>query len=351
MIRIFKWLVWLISAIILYFAMIMILGMITDFNPPEKLIKEKNDVQELTPEEPVDLMIWNIGYCGLDASMDFFYDGGEQVRPPKENVIKNLEAVLNFLDKNDSVELFLLQEVDINSRRSYKFNQYDSIQTLKKDYYSYLGINYKVFFVPLPVLHPMGKVMSGLQTLSLFKPSVVERYSFPGNYSWPKSLFMLDRCFLVNHYPMANDKELLVINTHNSAYDDGSLRAMQMEYLKKYLMQEYTKGNYIIVGGDWNQSPPGIPKEFEDQKFDDQNYSEIPGNFLPPGWRWGWDGSNPTNRRVGKIYARGNTPTTLIDFFLVSPNVEIEGVKGIDLDFQHSDHQPVAIKISLKENS
>ena len=31
-----------------------------------------------------------------------------------------------------------------------------------------------------------------------------------------------------------------------------------MEYLKKMLELEYSQGNYIVVGGDWNQCPPGF---------------------------------------------------------------------------------------------
>jgi hypothetical protein len=34
--------------------------------------------------------------------------------------------------------------------------------------------------------------------------SVSSATAFPGNYSWPMSLFMLDRCFLVNRYTLAN---------------------------------------------------------------------------------------------------------------------------------------------------
>ena len=59
--------------------------------------------------------------------------------------------------------------------------------------------------------------------------------------------------------------ELVLINTHNSAYDDGSLKKAQMEQLKVVLVEEAAKGNFVIVGGDWNQFPagfegfPGIP--------------------------------------------------------------------------------------------
>ena len=73
---------------------------------------------------------------------------------------------------------------------------------------------------------------------------------------------MLDRCFMVNRYPLENGKELLVINTHNEAFDPGEIRKAQMAYLKEFLLSEYAKGNYIIAGGDWNMSPPDFKPEF-----------------------------------------------------------------------------------------
>jgi exonuclease III len=42
------------------------------------------------------------------------------------------------------------------------------------------------------------------------------------------------------------------------------------------------------------------------------------------------------------------TTTTVIDFFLLSPNVESISVKCINLSFENSDHNPVLIKIKLK---
>ena len=243
--------------------LLLLFGTILDYRPPEKENLFKSEQAEVLPQwTEYDVMIWNIGYCGLNSNMDFFYDGGKQVRPDEDAVLKSIDNVTRFLYNNDSVEFFLLQEVDINSRRSYHFNQYERISESLPVYHTFPGINYKVFFVPLPPKNPMGKVKSGLQTLSKFEPVEVERYSFPGNYSWPMGAFMLDRCFLVSRFKVEGGKELLVINTHNSAYDDGSLRAQQMDYLKDFILTEYENGNYILVGGDWNQSPYDFQKSF-----------------------------------------------------------------------------------------
>jgi len=83
---------------------------------------------------------------------------------------------------------------------------------------------------------------------------------------------MLDRCFLVNRYPLKNGKELLIVNTHNSAYDNGTLKKQEMAFLKQWLLDENNKGNYIVVGGDWNQCPPRFKPDYNDNAFDAVDY-------------------------------------------------------------------------------
>ena len=334
--------------IILSFVGLILTAVISDYKPEEiTLVAESENAQNLTDTLEFTILNWNIGYCALDKSMDFFYDGGLQVRPPEENVHSNLSGVIDYLKSEDSIDFFLLQEVDKKSKRSYKVNQYDSIQTEFASYHSYFGKNYDVFFVPTPPTEPYGKVLSGLMSLCRFEAKNVVRHSFPGNYGFPKGLFMLDRCFLVKRFPLENGKELLIINTHNSAYDDGSLRQGQMEYLKSFLINEYGKGNYIVVGGDWNQCPPDVKNEFVDYVFDNEEFSRIEKDYLPAGWKWVYSNEIPTNRRVMKPYDKKTSPTTVIDFFLVSPNVENISIENIDLGFELSDHQPVKAKFKL----
>jgi len=156
--------------------------------------------------------------------------------------------------------------------------------------------------------------------------------------------------FLVNRYPLHGGGELLVINTHNSAYDDGSLRGQQMSYLKDFLLTEYDNGNYVIVGGDWNQTPYGLSPELPFHQFDTINLTYIEKDYPADDWKWAFDDSMPTNRRVSVPYNRSSSFTTIIDFYLLSPNIEIKNVRTVDLDFAHSDHQPVEIKIKLIGN-
>ena len=161
-------------------------------------------------------------------------------------------------------------------------------------------------------------------------------------------VFMLDRCFLVDRFPLAGGRELLVINTHNSAYDDGTLKKGQMDYLHGFLTEEYGKGNYVIVGGDWNQTPYGFEPQFDKDKFDTIQLSYIGEDYLPGEWTWLYDPAVPTNRRVDIPYVSGVSQTTVIDYYLLSPNLEPLWIKGIDLNFIHSDHQPVIAGFRLR---
>jgi endonuclease/exonuclease/phosphatase family metal-dependent hydrolase len=151
----------------------------------------------------------------------------------------------------------------------------------------------------------------------------------------------------VNRYPLSNGKELLIINTHNEAFDKGNIRKTQMAYLKQFVENEYKDGNFVITGGDWNQTPPGFKKSFESNVADTTNMA-IPEGFMPEGWKWMYDNSNPSERSVVTAYDRANTPTTIFDFFLVSPNIEALSIKCINLGFSNSDHNPVIMSVRLK---
>lgn len=338
--------------IFLVFGFLLIFVTVTDYRPGKReTIYFSDDKSAVLPDtNEFTALIWNIGYAGLGENMDFFYDGGIHVRDTYDNTLENLSNIKDFIQGTDSIDFVLLQEVDRDSKRSYFLDMKDTLTGVLEGYHGYFAPNYKVFFVPVPPSRPMGKVFSGLLTLSGPAPYGAFRHSFPGNYTWPKSLFMLDRCFLVTRYKLQGQKELIVINTHNSAYDeDGKLRTEQMNYLKGFLEAEYDKGNYIIVGGDWNQTPHGFRPAFKNNVFDMENLQHVPEAFMPKGWSWHYRSDIPTNRRVKAPYHSTSSPTAVIDFFLVSPNIKVSEVEIFNMNFKYSDHQPVFIRFKLED--
>jgi len=348
---IFRIILVLAILLIIGFAGIITYALISNYKPePTEILSVSNKPDMLSDSAVLSLLTWNIGYCGLDRGMDFFYDGGTKVITPKNNFIKNLTAVKDFFRENENNDFILIQEIDENSKRSYHFNEYDTISRTMVGFFPFFAKNYDVFFVPVPPSDPMGKVLSGIATFSKYRPSSSTRFSFPGEYGFPKQLFMLDRCFMVNRYSLADGRELLIINTHNEAFDPGEIRKAQMAFLREFLLSEYAKGNYIIAGGDWNQSPPGFKPDFGMNKVNTDQMM-MNSDYLPPEWKWVYDNKIPSNRSVTASYDPSSTTTTVIDLFLLSPNVRLESVHCINLEFENSDHNPVKIKVKLQKQN
>jgi endonuclease/exonuclease/phosphatase family metal-dependent hydrolase len=264
-------------------------------------------------------------------------------------VQENLSAIHQFLKQNHSKQFIFIQEIDVRSKRSYRIDQ-TKILTENSGYTAAFAPNYKVTFVPIPPRAPMGQVHSGIMTQSRFAPESATRYGYPGAFKWPSRIFNLRRCMLVNSYPTSNGKQLIMINTHKSAFDDGSLKKQEMQFMKDFVMAEYAKGNYVVVGGDWNQSPPDFPLTKFGENYQSEFFilSNIAADYLPAGWQWVFDPEQPTNRYLNEAYQPGRTFRCLIDFFLVSPNVEVLEVKTHNLNFRNSDHNPVSMRFGLK---
>jgi len=333
----------------LYILAMIAYASIRDYKPAEKITISPVGNGELLLPDTLTFFNWNIGYAGLGKEVDFFYDGGKTVVSPIEVVQKDIAGIVATIIQNKT-DFVLLQEVDENSKRSYYTEQDRQIAAALPGYVSAMAINYDVKFVPIPFTRPMGKVLGGLVTLGKYKPIECVRYQYPSAFPWPKNLFMLDRCMMVERFPIADGKELLVINLHNSAYDDtGELKRAEMNYLKTYIMREYENGNYLVIGGDWNQTPPG----FDNNSFKKPNGEEayvqepIAVDYIPANWKWVYDEKTPTNRKLASPYNPQETFTTVIDFYLLSPNVALLDKKGISLDFDYSDHQPVWMKVAL----
>ncbi|MCG8696438.1 MAG: endonuclease/exonuclease/phosphatase family protein, partial [Bacteroidales bacterium] len=305
-----------------------------DYRPKEvHMVADYEFSIPLMSSDTFSILSWNIGYAGLGEKMDFFYDGGKHVRDIEDNVRRNLYMLCDVLKDSDTVDFMLLQEVDSMSKRTYQINQLEWLENQLPYFFSYFAVNYKVPYVPVPIKSPMGNVNSGLLTFSRELSQRAYRYSYPENFSWPQRIFILDRCFLTNIYLLDNGKKFILINTHHSAFDDGTLRAKQNEYLANYIQNEYSKGNYVLVGGDWNQCPPEFKPRFTNQLFDTVSLMHIPKGYPGDKWSFHFDRKVPTNRRTTTPYNREKSLTTVLDYYLASPNIEVLETKTMDLQF------------------
>lgn len=359
--KIFKTILILGVIFLLYVVFSLLHATITDFQPEEKI--ELSAVNKLAPrlisDSTFSFITWNLGYAGLGAKSDFFFNkggtlssNGKMVRPPKKYVEEYLDLQDDFFNSHKA-DFYLLQEVDVKSKRNYNNDQFERIGNLLPSYEATFAVNYDVKRVPIPVLEPhnvMGKVYAGLGTFSRFSNTSATRYQLPGEYEWSTRIFQLDRCIALHRYALESGKELVVLNMHNSAFDKGGfIKKQQIEYFKNLVLSEYSKGNYVIAGGDWNQCPPG----FKFDSFVSENpfgHSQInlENDLFPDSWQWVFDPKSPSNRKTESVYKEGESFITIIDFYLISPNLEVQEIKGVDLNFASSDHQPVFMEVKLK---
>lgn len=342
----------LVGVLTLFLGLYVLFMVITDYKPKEiiSITVENNKQESINVNQIFSLLTYNIGYAGMDEDRDFFMDGGTQSRSEsKAKTLENLKGMNEFIKENKTSFIFL-QEVDINATRSYHINEYDYFKSSLSDYSSSLAINYKSPWVPIPIFKPHGKVQAGLVTFSSFKIEASNRYVLPGVEHWLKQLGDLDRCFMESRISVEDGKELILVNLHPSAYDKGGLvRKQQLGYLKKYISAEYNKGNYLIVGGDWNHLIPGTDSSlFKTTETWPKWLQKIPEDFTPEGFEWVADKTIPTSRTVATSYVKDENFSAVIDGFLVSPNVAVESVKGYSLEFKYTDHNPVKIEFKLK---
>ena len=347
-----KWLCWIVLIPVSVIAIFLIYVTAVDYKPPVQvqLQTDNNNGHALKQGEPFTVTTFNIGYAGLDRGQDFFMDGGTMSRSSsKIQTETNLSSIATLLKETGS-NLYLLQEVDLKASRSNHINEVDELGHFLPEYSRIFALNYKVPWVPVPVLHPMGSVQSGLLTLYTFQSTSHIRFDLPGKESWPVQQMELDRAFIASRFPVDNGKELVLINLHLSAFDKGGeIRKQQLDFLADYIRQETEKGSYLLLGGDWNHSLPGTePNNFASQQEWPEWLQNFPETFSAEGFQWANDPTVPTVRTLDIPYQQGVNFLAVIDGFLVSPNIEIVSVNGHDLDFENSDHNPVTGRFMLK---
>ena len=301
------------------------------------------------PSEELKVLSWNIGYAGLGKEQDFFMDGGTHARPGSSEIVSRYLNGIAGCIAYSGADLVLLQEVDTDSARTYGIDETTPLIQSSGAY----ALNYSCPFVPLPLPPqvPMGKVHSGLFTTTDHTIFEAERIALPCPFTWPLSTANLKRCLLVSRLPVeGTDRELVLVNLHLEAYDDGEGKAAQTRQLMGLLQEEYEKGNFVIAGGDFNQAFPGSTEVYPNNHPDLWEIPLLEEASLPEGFHYVFDTATPSCRLLNQPYDPSdleNTQYYTIDGFIVSPNVTVSSVETLDFGFENSDHNPVFMTVNL----
>ena len=339
------------------FGILLLFITITEYRPkaqePAEVIGDVANTQESVEfAKPIDIISWNIGYCGLGAGQDFFMDGGTMVRPAdKKEVEENLAGVIQTL-KRYPADFYFIQEMDKASKRSYYIDQTAALSEALGIPLSYT-YNFKAAYVPYPI-PPIGKVASGVGLFTRYPFTETYRFALPVPFKWPVSTVNLKRCMLINRFPLESGRQLVTAVLHLEAYDEGEGKIAQTKAVADFIRAEYEAGNYVIAGGDFNQIFPGTQLRYP---LYDEFWApgKMSGGILPDGWQFASDDRVPSCRLNKAPYTsaladeniRKKWQYYVIDGFIVSPNISIVSLETLDESFRYADHNPVKLRVIL----
>lgn len=342
-------------------------------------INKKATQSTLKINDVYNISTYNIGFGAYSQDFTFFLDTGYDKEgnetcgyyskaKSKEEVMFNTTGSIDTIKSLD-LDFVLLQEVDINSTRSYHINQNDMFIKELKDYDNVLAYNFDSAYLPYPLYDMHGKSLAALSTFSRYTITEAKRVEYTISDSLSK-LFDIDRCFAVNTVEVENGKKLFVINSHMSAYDEGGIiRQQQIKELNSFIESCYKDGDYVIIGGDFNHDLLSYNPEFN---YDNQNrpfnntlrdpdwvnsYFDKEGNSpLVEGFKVVASDNEATCRNNDIEWDENKTYKCVVDGFIVSDNIEVidhynvetkNGNLGLD-GFAYSDHQPAYLEFKLK---
>ena len=330
--------------------------------------KEITDENILTTGQKYSALTYNIGFGAYTPDFSFFMDGGKSSwAKSKDSVLETVQGA-GELAASKNPDFALIEEIDLDSTRSYHVNEYNILKDCFPDYYYVFAQNYDSAFLFYPFTQPHGSSKSGIGVFSRYPVTSALRRSFPVSTSFTK-FFDLDRCYSISRVPVDNGKELVIFALHMSAYGNSdAIREGQIAMLTADMQKEYEAGNYVLCGGDFNhdlkasadEENPETGKDDQNNISSDKEYEswaypfpreELPDHFsfcldqLPEEER-----SNLWNsaRNADMEYVPGETYTVTLDGFIISDNIDCISYENINTGYSYSDHDPVYVEFKLK---
>ena len=319
----------------------------------------------LKPANTYTVMTYNIGFGAYTPDFTFFMDHGtgkdgtqtqgEHAKATsKESVLattKGATEVAAAVADGSPADFMFFQEVDEDSTRSYHVDQRSLLTDAFPTMESFYAENFHSGFLAYPFHDMFGRVRAGMLTLSDANAQAVRR-SYPIDEAFPTRYTDLDRCFCVLRIPVEGGRELVLINNHMSAYDEGGvIRKQQFDLLCSVLAKEYAAGNYVIAGGDWNHALCGSQDIYETDEITPDWLAIFDENELPDGFDVvrAQNLEDVATCRGGSVpYELGKSYRVTVDGFVVSDNVNATAT-NVDTGFAYSDHNPVLLSFKLEQ--
>lgn len=313
----------------------------------------QQETKKLTTGEQYSALTYNIGFGAYTPDFSFFMDGGKSSwAKSKDSVLDTVQGA-GDLAASLSPDFAMIEEIDLDSTRSYHVNEYDILRNCFPNDYYVFAQNYDSAFLFYPFTQPHGSSKSGIGLFSKYPVASALRRSLPISTSFSKFLD-LDRCYSISRVPVDNGKELVIFALHMSAYGNSdAIREGQIAMLSADMQKEYEVGNYVLCGGDFNhdlKASDGDEEEHESWAY------PFPRKALPEHFSFCIDALSEEERNAmwnsarnaDMAYVPDVTYTVTLDGFIVSDNIECLTYENVDTGYSYSDHDPVYMEFKLK---
>ena len=205
----------------------------------------------------IKVMTWNIRFGA--GRLPWFGDScGDRVILTDNEVMIHLQGIAAKIDEVKP-DILLLQEVDVNSKRSGYLDQVQWL--LDHTYFNYgsYASAWKTQFIPSDGL---GRMDMGNAILSRWKITEAERIQLPlrGDQDALTQYFYLRRNILKAKIEIPGLDNFYAVNVHASAFSTDDTKKKHIDIFKYELDKLNEAGYYFVAGGDLNTLPPGAAK-------------------------------------------------------------------------------------------
>ncbi|MDB9527700.1 endonuclease/exonuclease/phosphatase family protein [Oscillatoria sp. CS-180] len=285
-----------------------------------------------TTTNEITVLSFNIGYLsGLTNN--------QAVNRTQDLYDDNLDTVIKAL-KPLNPDILALQEIDFDSRRSFRVDQVKALNTVFEYPQQAIAINWDKRYVPFPSWSPtahFGEILSGQAILSRFPITRHERFvleKVATNPFYFNALY-LDRLAQVADVQIG-DQTLIVINLHLEAFDRPT-RQNQTEFVLA-LAEQYAEQHPVLLVGDFNSA---LNRDDEGEPRSIQTVLES-STFTPAVSAESWTQSE-------QFTFPSDSPQYKLDYIFYTPDsIELVDVDIPQTTAQASDHLPVLMRLRLR---
>jgi len=211
--------------------------------------------------KPVKVVTWNIRFGS--GRLEWFLDScGERALADYDSaeiIIQNIADTLNSIN----ADIVLLQEVDIQSKRS---GYLDQVQFLLDHTYLNYGAYASMSEVDFVPTDGLGRINTGNAILSKYPITDAERIQLrlrTDQDALVKYFYARRNIIKVNIPSLEhNGKKLFAVNIHATAFATDDTKERHIEKYIEVLGEISKGGDLFIAGGDLNSVPPGSNIDF-----------------------------------------------------------------------------------------